>query len=33
MEAGPLTPQQFVAKWRGVRQSERAVAQQQFLLA
>ncbi len=26
-----LTPQQFVAKWRGVRQSERAVAQQHFL--
>jgi type II restriction/modification system DNA methylase subunit YeeA len=31
MSGGPLTPQEFVAKWRGVRQSERAVAQQHFL--
>ena len=31
MSGGPLTPQQFVTKWRGVRQSERAIAQQHFL--
>jgi len=31
MSGAPLTPQLFVTKWRGVRQSERAVAQQHFL--
>ncbi len=31
MSGGTLTPQQFVAKWRGVRQNERAIAQQHFL--
>lgn len=31
MSGGPLTPQQFVTKWRGVQQSERAIAQQHFL--
>ena len=31
MTSTVLTPQGFVAKWRGVRQSERAVAQQHFL--
>ncbi|HET8627239.1 MAG TPA: DNA methyltransferase [Thermomicrobiales bacterium] len=31
MAGAVLTPQQFVAKWRGVRQNERAVAQQHFL--
>ena len=31
MSVGTLTPQQFAAKWRGVRQNERAIAQQHFL--
>lgn len=31
MSGGSLTPQAFVAKWRGVRQNERQVAQQHFL--
>ena len=31
MSVGTLTPQQFVAKWRGVQQNERAIAQQHFL--
>ena len=31
MTGAVLTPQGFVAKWRGVRQSERAVAQRHFL--
>lgn len=31
MSGAPTTPQAFVTKWRGVRQSERAIAQQHFL--
>src|SRR5918998_1719633 len=31
MGIATLTPQGFAAKWRGVRQTERAVAQQHFL--
>lgn len=32
MSGNPLTPQQFVAKWRGVQLSERASVQEHFLL-
>ncbi len=31
MSGAPLTPQQFVARWRGMQQSERATAQSHFL--
>jgi len=31
MSVGPLTPQEFVARWRGARQSERASVQEHFL--
>ncbi|HEU5326590.1 MAG TPA: type IIL restriction-modification enzyme MmeI, partial [Thermomicrobiales bacterium] len=31
MSGSPRTPQQFVTKWRGVQQNERAIAQQHFL--
>ena len=31
MSGGRLTPQEFVARWRGAQQSERATAQSHFL--
>ena len=31
MSGNPMTPQQFVAKWRGVQLSERASVQEHFL--